>query len=66
MSEPSSDNSFEVEVNDPSAPQRQSIPNMSNAKSNVDVSPLETEDMIYTGRSSISPEPRRYAEEVLK
>jgi len=37
---------------------------MSNLKSNVDVSPLQTEDMILTGRSSISPEPRKFAEEV--
>jgi hypothetical protein len=40
MSEPSSGDSFEVEVNDPSAPQRFSIPIMSNNKSNNDVSPL--------------------------
>jgi hypothetical protein len=66
MSEPSSGDSFEVEVNDPSAPQRFSIPIISNLKSNIDVSPLQTEDMILTGRSSISPEPRKLAEEVLK
>lgn len=66
MSEPSSGDSFEVEINDPSAPQRFSIPINSNLISNVDVSPLQTEDMILTGRSSISPEPRKFAEEVLK
>jgi hypothetical protein len=64
MSEPSSGDSFDVEINDPSAPQRFSIPIMSHLKSNIDVSPLQTEDMILTGRSSISPEPRKFAEEV--